>query len=426
LVPALQFRKMDVQAALKDGARTTSRGTSLRQVLVVSEIALAAIPMIGAGLLIRSFDRLLQVDPGFHHDHILAMELNKAQLPPAEQSKLSDEQRIGLLRDQSLQYDELIRRIEGLPGIQAAAGVSVLPLDTALRSASRFVVDGQRVAADGNRPVAETRGVSAGYFAAMGIPLRMGRLLEARDYASQNIIVNEALAQKFWPAGDAVGKRIDFCSLAPAPCWTTIVGVVGNVHQYGLEGAPTLDTYGTGGWPAYTIVRTSSDPAAIAREVVGEVHQFDPNLPVSHVMTIDNLLADSLSPRRFSTFLLGLFAALALLLATVGVYAVTSYSVKLRTNEIGVRMALGARPQNIWWLILGAGARLVLAGIVLGLTGGFALSKLISSLLYGVAATDPLSFTAAALLLGFVGLFACYIPARHAMRLQPIVALRQE
>jgi hypothetical protein len=254
----------------------------------------------------------------------------------------------------------------------------------------------------------------------------MGRLLSPSDYASQNIVVNEALAQKFWPAGDAVGKRINFCSLAPQPCWTTIVGVVGNVHQYGLEGSPTLDTYGTAGWPAYTLVRTSLDPATIAREVIREVHNFDPALPVSHVMTLDNLLADALSPRRFSTLLLGLFAALALLLATIGVYAVTSYSVKLRTNEIGVRMALGAKPQNIWWLILGAGVRLVLAGIALGVAGAFALSKLISSLLYGVAATDPLSFTAAAVLLGLVGLLACYVPARHAMRLPPTVALRQE
>ncbi len=424
LVPALQLRKLDVQSTLKDGTRTTPRRISLRQVLVISEMALAIIPMIGAVLLVRSLDHLLRVDPGFRHDHILAMELDKAQLPPAEQSRLSDEQRIAALRNESLQYDELIQRIEGLPGIQTAGGISVLPLGTALRSASRFVVEGQSVPVDGPRPVAETRGVSSGYFAAIGIPLRRGRLLDSRDYASQNIVVNEALAQKFWPAGDAIGQRINFCSLAPEPCWTTIVGVVGNVHQYGLDGAPTFDTYGNAGWPAYTVVRTPSDPATIEQEIIDEVHRFDPDLPISHVMTLDDLLADALAPRRFSTFLLSLFAALALVLATIGVYGVTSYTAKSRTNELGVRMAIGASPQNIWWLILGGGARLVLAGIAFGLLASFAFSKLISSLLYGVAATDAFSFAAAALLVALVGLFACYFPARHAMRLSPTAALR--
>ena len=430
LIPALQMLNPDVHHFLKEGDRTTGTagGQVVRRVLVVSEIALAIIPLIGAGLLFRSFHRLLEVDPGFQHDHILAMELDTPQLPLAEQSGLTIEQRIASLRNESIQYDELMARIPALPGVKAAGGISVLPLGSSMRSASRFVVEGQPIPEDGARPVAETRGVNPGYFTAMDIPLRMGRLLDAHDYGSQNIMVNEALAQKFWPGGDAVGRRIDFCSVSPQPCWTTIVGVVGNVHQYGLEGAPTptYDTYGAQGWMWYTVVRTTSNPVALAQTVIAEIHKFDPNLPITHLMTLDTLLADSVSPRKFSTFLLGLFAGLALLLATIGVYAVMSYAVRLRTREIGIRIALGARPRNIFVLIVGAGARLVAAGTVLGLAGALAVTKLLSTILYGVTATDPMTFCAIALLLGTVALAACYVPARQAMRVDPITALHRD
>ena len=428
LIPALQMLNPDVHRSLKEGDRTAGAagGQMVRRILVISEIAIAIIPLIGAGLLLRSFNRLLEVDPGFQHDHILAMELDKPQLPVAEQSRLTTEQRIASLRKDSMQYDELIGRIQALPGVKAAGGISVLPLGSAMRSESRFVTEGQPIPEDGARPVAETRGVNPGYFAAMGIPLRMGRLLDAHDYGSQNIMVNEALAQKFWPGGDAVGKRINFCSVSPQPCWTTIVGVVGNVHQFGLESAPTYDTYGAQGWMRYTVVRTVSNPAALAQTVIAEIREFDPNLPVTHLMTLDALLADSVSPSKFSALLLGLFAGLALLLATIGVYAVMSYAVRLRTREIGIRIALGARPRNIFVLIVGAGARLVAAGTALGLAGSFAVTKLLSTLLYGVTTTDPITFCAVALLLGAVALAACYVPARQAMSVDPITALHRD
>lgn len=260
----------------------------------------------------------------------------------------------------------------------------------------------------------------------MEIPLRMGRALDAHDYAGSNIVVNETIAQRFWPGGDPIGKRINLCSLDPKPCWLTIVGVIGNVHQYGLEAAPTMDVYYTGGWTQYAVIRTASDPAALTQAAIGEVHKFDPNLPVTHVMTLDNLLSDSVSPRRFSTFLLGVFAGLALLLAAMGIYGVMSYVVSLRTNEIGIRMALGAQPGDIWSLVIGRGAQLALAGVALGLMGAFALTKLISSLLYGVKPTDPVTFGGVALLLVSVALLACYVPARRAMRVDPMVALRYE
>jgi len=428
LIPALQSLKQDLHGILKEGTRTSAAaaGQKIRSLLVVSEIALALIPLVGAGLLIRSFHHLMAVSPGFESDHILTMEVDQPQLPPVELSKLSADQGTALARKQSLQFDELAQKLQSLPETKAVGGINVLPLGSAMRSASRFVVEGQPLPANGARPVAETRGISPGYFAAMGIPLRMGRPLDAHDYAGPNIVVNETIARRFWPSGDPIGKRINLCSLDPTPCWFNIVGVVGNVHQYGLDAAPTLDVYYTGGWPQYTVIRTASDPAQLAQAAASEIHKFDPNLPVTRVMTLDNLLADSVSPRRFSTFLLGIFAGLALVLAAMGIYGVMSYVVSLRTNEIGIRMALGAQPRDILRLIVGRGAQLAFAGVLLGLAGAFALTKLISSLLYGVKPTDPFTFGAVAILLVSVALLACYVPARRAMRVDPMVALRYE
>jgi putative ABC transport system permease protein len=428
LIPAILTLKQDLHGILKEGTRTAGAGSGqkIRSLLVVSEIALALIPLVGAGLLIRSFHRLVEVNPGFQRDHILAMEMDQPDLPPGEVVKLTIEQQLALARKQSLQFDELAERIQALPGTKAVGGVTVLPLSSAMRSASRFIVEGQPLPANGARPVAETRSASPGYFAAMGIPLRMGRPLDVHDYASQTIVVNEAIAKRFFPGGDPIGKRINVCSLDPTPCWLTIVGVVGNVHQYGLDAAPTLDLYYSQGWPRYMVIRTASDPVALAQAAIAEVHRFDSNLPVANVMTLDNLFSESVSPRRFSTFLLGMFACLALLLAAMGIYGVTSYVVSLRTNEIGIRMALGAQPRDIWRLVIGGGAQLAFTGVALGIVGAFGLTKLISSLLYGVKPTDPVTFGGVALLLVSVALLACYIPARRAMRVDPMVALRYE
>ncbi len=427
LIPALQTLKQDLQGTLKEGTRTAGAagGQKIRSLLVVSEIALALIPLVGAGLLIRSFHRLLEVSPGFQPEHILSVEVDQPQLPLAEIIKLTPEQQIALSKKQSLQFDQLAQKIQELPGVKAVGGISVMPLGSAMRSASRFVIDGQPLPANGARPVAETRVVSPGYFAAMGIPLRMGRPLDEHDYGEQRVVVNDAIANRFF-GGDAVGKRVNLCSLDPTPCWSTIVGVVGNVHQYGLEAAPTLDIYFTGGWTQYLLISASSDPAVLGQAVMNQVHAFDPTLPVTHVLTLDSLLSDSVSPRRFSTFLLGVFAGLALLLAAMGIYGVMSYVVSLRTNEIGIRMALGAQPRDIWRLVIGRGAQLAFVGVALGLIGAFALTKLIASLLYGVKPTDPVTFGGVALLLVGVALLACYVPARRAMRVDPMVALRYE
>jgi predicted permease len=428
LIPAILTLKQDLHGILKEGTRTAGAagGQKIRSLLVVSEIALALVPLVGAGLLIRSFHRLVEVDPGFRRDHILAMEIDQPQLSPDEQNKLTTDQQLALVRKQSLQFDDLAQKIQALAGAKAVGGVTVLPLGSAMRSASRFMVEGQPLPPNGARPIAETRSASPGYFAAMGIPLRMGRPLDAHDYSSQTIVVNEAIAQRFFPSGDPIGKRLNLCSLDPKPCWLTIVGVVGNVHQYGLDRAPTLDLYYSQGWPRYMVIRTASDPVVLAHAAIGEVHKFDPSLPVTHVMTLDNLFSDSVSPRRFSTFLLGVFAAMALLLAAMGIYGVMSYVVSLRTNEIGIRMALGAQPSDIWRLVIGRGAQLAFTGVAFGLVGAFLLTKLISSLLYGVKPTDPVTFAGVALLLVSVALLACYLPARRAIRVDPMVALRYE
>src|SRR5208282_2549029 len=294
LIPAILTLKQDLHGILKEGTRTAGAagGQKIRSLLVVSEIALALIPLVGAGLLIRSFHRLMEVRPGFQPDHILAMEVDQPQLRFAEALNLTTERLRELSRKQSAQFDTLTQKIQALPGVKAVGGITVLPLGTIMHSASRFVIDGQPLPANGARPIAETRVVSPGYFAAMGIPLLMGRPLDAHDYGEQRVVINEAIAKRFFARGDAVGHRVNLCSLDPTPCWSTIVGVVGNVHQYGLEAEPTLDMYFTGGWPRYLVIRTASEPTGLAPSAIAEVHKLDPTLPVTHVMTLDNLLAD--------------------------------------------------------------------------------------------------------------------------------------
>ena len=320
----------------------------------------------------------------------------------------------------------MAEHIQGLPGVKAVGAINVLPLGTELRAASRFVVEGQPVSDTAARPVAEVRSVSLGYFAALNIPLRTGRWFDQRDYGGGNILVNEELAHRFWPNVDPIGKRIDLCSLFPKPCWSTIVGVINNVHQYGLDAAPSLDVYFAGGQTPYVVIRADLDPSTLTRAAIDAIHKDDPTLPVTQVMKLTDLLSNSLSPRRLSTILLGMFALLALVLAAVGIYGVMSYIASLRTKEIGIRMALGAQPGAVWRLIVFRGARLALAGIAIGVGGSLAMTQIFASLLYGVKATDPATITVVALLLSGVVLIACHIPARRATRVDPMVALHEE
>jgi putative ABC transport system permease protein len=430
LLPALQTLRADLNETLKDAGRNSAAGgvagRRLRGALVISEIALALVPLIAAGLLMKSFEKLLAVDPGFHPERVLTVQISLPQLSAAEFLRLTPEQQTALAKKESLRFEQLAARVRALPGVEAAGGIDDLPLAAESRQRTRFVVEGQPETETGLRPIAEFRTATTEYFGAMGIPLVQGRLLNEADWGGFNAVVNEALARRYWSNGDALGKRINACSLDPQPCWLTIVGVVGNVHQFGLDAPPTMDVYATGGWTGFLVIRTAADPLPLAAAVRKEIRAAEPALPVSHIATLDELLADSVAQRRFSAVLVGVFAGLALLLAAAGVYSVMAYSVEQRTQEIGIRVALGAQRADVLRLILGQGLRLIAGGVALGLCGAAAAARGLSSLLYGVSAADPLIFGGVALLLGAIALMACYVPALRSMRVDPTVALRHE
>ncbi len=428
LLPAARTLQTNLAGVLKQGSKggSSSGHNKTHNLLVISEIAMALVPLIGAGLLLRSFQHLLEVDPGFRADHILTMEIQQPALSYAQFSQLSQEEQLKLGEKQSLQFEQIAAQIRTLPGVREAGGIDDLPLGNELRQASRFVIEGQPVPAAGARPIAQTRTVSLNYFSSLAIPLRSGRYFNEDDWKVLNIIINENMARRYWPQGDAQGKRVNFCSLDPKPCWFSIVGIVGNVHQFGLDGESTFDAYFVGGWTPFLVVRTASDPLTVAAAITDVVHKVDPNLPITHMTTMDGLLSDSVSPRRFSAVLVGIFAALALLLAAIGIYGVMSYTVSQRTQEIGLRMALGAQLTNVRGMILGQTLKLTLIGVGLGLAGAFVLARFLASLLFGIGTYDPVTFLGVALLLVAVALGASYIPARRAMRVDPIVALRYE
>jgi putative ABC transport system permease protein len=428
LLPALRTLKTNLAGVLKQGSKGASATGHHRthNLLVISEIAMALIPLIGAGLLLRSFRHLLEVDPGFRADHILTMEVQQPALSFAQFNQLSQDEQTKLGEKQSLQFEQIAAHIRALPGVEEAGGIDDLPLGNELRQASRFVIEGQPVPGAGVRPIAQTRTVSLGYFSSLAIPLRAGRYFNEDDWKVLNIVINENMAQRYWPQGDALGKRVNLCSLDPKPCWFSIIGIAGNVHQFGLDAGPTYDVYFAGGWTPFLVVRTASDPVSVAAAVRDVVHKVDPNLPITHLTTMDGLMSDSISPRRFSAVLVGIFATLALLLAAIGIYGVMSYTVGQRTQEIGVRMALGAQLASVRGMILGQTLKLTLIGVGVGLTVAFVVARFLTSLLFGVGTYDPVTFVGVALLLVGVAMAASYIPARRAMRVDPIVALRYE
>jgi putative ABC transport system permease protein len=428
LLPAVRTVKTNLAGVLKQGSKGTSAAGHHRthNLLVISEIAMALIPLIGAGLLLRSFQQMLEVDPGFRMNHILTMEIEQPALTFAQINQLSQEEQIKLGEKQARQFEQIAAQIRALPGVTEVGGIDDLPLSNEFRQASRFVIEGQPLPAAGARPIVQFRTVSLSYFSTVGIPLRAGRLFTEDDSKLLNAVINETMAERFWPHGDALGKRVNLCSLDPKPCWYTIIGITGNVHQFGLDGQPTFDLYFTGGWTPYLVVRTALDPLGIAAAVREVIHKVEPNLPVTRVMTMDGLLSDSVSPRRFSAVLIGIFAVLALLLAAVGIYGVMSYAVGQRTQEIGLRMALGAPAGSVRGMILGQMLRLTILGVGIGLAGSFVVARFLASLLFGVGTYDPATFLGVAVLLVAVALSASYIPARRAMRVDPLVALRYE
>ena len=424
LAPALQASKLDLNATLKDGGRSALSSVGqhrLSNLLVIAEIAMALVLLVGAGLLIRSFVRVLNVNPGFATDRALTLQLG---LPNATYAQ--PQQRIAF-------YQQLEERLKALPDVTAVGMVTRLPLLAALNNVTSFVtVEGRPVPA-GQRPEIDFRRASTDYFKAMGIPLLSGRLVTEEDVANNNgaVLVNEALAKRVFPGEDPVGKRISTATnTGQNTQWQTIVGVVGNVRHLGLDVEPRPEIYYHANTsppfgPVY-IIRTASDPKNLIAAVRAKVRELDRNLPISNINTMEQLVAQSVAQRRFGMILLGIFAGLALLLAGIGIYGVMSYAVTQRTQEIGIRMALGAERRDVLKMVLGQGMVLTLIGIGIGLAAAFALAQLMTGLLFGVKASDPLTFVLIALLLASVALLACYLPARRATKVDPMVALRYE
>ncbi|HET6975494.1 MAG TPA: ABC transporter permease [Pyrinomonadaceae bacterium] len=423
-VPALLASRTRPGATLSDVARDVSGGTSgrlVRRILVVSEVALAVVLLVGAGLLIRSFQRLRQVDIGFTTENRLTM---KMVLPMPKYAK-PDARRAF--------YDQMLQRVEALPGVEAAGMITVLPLSFSGMNFS-FSVEGLSSPSDVQLPFALYRVVSPGYFRAMGITLQRGRVLDSHDTPDSQpvIVINQRLAEQYWPNEDPIGKRLKIGPVDSPNQWLTVVGIVNNVRQTGLYEqkheiyVPYAQERRAFMAPRDLVVSTKGDAASVVGAVRQAVWTVDKDQPVSNVRTMDQVVAAAISKERFQSLLLGLFAALALLLACVGLYGVISYAVVQRTHEIGVRMALGAAPVDVLRLVIQQGLGLTIIGLIVGVAVGSVVTRVLSDMLYGVGTRDPLTFVGAPLLLLVVAFFACYIPARRATRIDPLVALRYE
>jgi putative ABC transport system permease protein len=430
LAPAWQTSKLDLNESLKEGGRGTSvsfRRFSLRSLLLVSEVALSLMLLIGAGLMTNSFARLLRVDPGFDPRGVLTMQV---ALP---QSKYSE------TNQRAFFFEQALERIRRLPGVQYAGMTSALPLGG--NPDFGFTIEGRTPNAQGDVPQTGWRAISPEYLQTMGIPLRRGRHFNEQDHekAAGVAIINETMARRFWPDEEPLGKRIKLGGPQRPYPWMTIVGVVGDVKHDGLDAPVGPEMYmpyaqtpflqmpaGLRFPPMSLVARSSSYHGSLAAAARAEIKALDKDQPITNIMTLDQLLANSISQPRFYLLLLAFFASIALVLAAIGVYGVVSYTVKQRTHEIGVRMAFGAQAGDALRLIIKHGMKLTLIGALIGLAGALALTRLIKTLLFDVSATDPLTFIVIALLLIGVALLACYIPARRATKVDPMIALRCE
>jgi predicted permease len=412
LAPALQISGFDLHEALKDTSRGSSQGRQhgwIRSSLVVTEVALACVLLVGAGLLIRSFLRVLDVDLGFQPEHAAALRVDPGP---------------GLSRTQQNAYfDEVIRRVEAIPGIESAGLTDALPLG---RNRSWGLRAKGQTYAPGQAPVAFVRIVSEGYLRAMRIPLRAGRDFAARDSENNEgvIIINETLARTLWPGQDPIGQKI----LGVGRTEVTVVGVAGDVRHLALEREAGSEMYlpiRQGGWSSVDlVVRTKLPPASLASSVRTVLRPINPSLPTGEFRTLDQLVDRAVSPRRFMVWLLGVFAFLALILSSLGIFGVISYSVNQRTQEIGIRMALGATPQNVQLGVIRQTMSMVSIGIAVGGAGAWALARLLGSLLYGIAPSDPITFLLMMAVLTTAALAAGYLPARRASTVDPMSALR--
>jgi predicted permease len=417
LAPALRATRIDLNTSLKAGGRSAQgegglgSRRRLRSLLVVAEVAISLVLLVGAGLLIRSFVHLQRVSPGFDPDGVVSLRVG----PSAHAFKDRDEA--------TAFFRPIGEALAAVPGVALRGAVTSLPLTSSVGWGS-INVEGW-TPSPGQELQVDQRGASVDYFRTMRIPVLQGRSFTDADLpvsAQQVVVIDEKFAQRFWPAGDAIGKHVWFDPERKL----TIVGVVATVKQYGLDVDGRIAVYRPLAWSGYQVARTSADPAMVARDMVRRIHDLDPTLTVFDVQTMSDRMSGSLARQRFSTLMLGAFALFALILAIVGVYGVMSHLVTQGAHDIGVRMALGAERRRILLMILRQGAELTVAGSILGLLGAAALTRLMTSLLFGVGATDLTTFAAVPLLLVATAMVASCIPALRATRVDPVVALREE
>jgi putative ABC transport system permease protein len=420
LAPAWQISRSDLNGALKEGGRQTASGSHrLRGLLVISEVALSLVLLVSAGLLMRSFVSLIKTDPGFSPDQILTMRVS---LPAAKYKE--DPQKVAF-------YSDLVNRVNTLPGVESTAIINYLPLGGG-NSSDSFLIEGTPEPPPGQDFMGRYRVCSPGYFETLGIPILQGRSFTEQDKAGAPpvVIVNETLAKKYWPPnGNAVGKRMRFSGPPDKSPWIEVVGVVKDVkHDLKLPVTPDFylphaqDTWGS----MVLVARTKVDPLALAGSIRQQVWSIDKDQPVYEVRSMNEVRAFSVSLYSFSSGSLGVFAVIALLLAAIGIYGVMSYAVTQRTQEIGIRMALGARATDVLKLVVGNGMTLAVIGVAAGLVAAFAMTRLLASLLFGVTPTDVVTFSSGTVGLLLVALLACYLPARRAAKVNPLVALRDE
>lgn len=420
LAPALQSSRLDLIEALKEGGRQTAAGAShrLRSAMVVTEIALAVVLLVGAGLMMKSLLRLLQTNVGFETENLLTMTI---VLPPSKYTEPG--KRVGF-------NDQLRERVQSLPGIAGAGTVNILPLNSG--NTTRFYIDGDPVPPPGTETESNIRTVSDDYFKALGVPLLAGRTFDARDTPDSPpvVIIGKTIADHMFAGRDPVGKRLRYAGVQLDPI--EIVGVVGDVKITGLDEAVKPVLYYSFRQNSSTfsnlVARTSTDPNALTASIRNEVRNLEPEAAILNVRTMDEMIAQTPASfmRRFPALLISIFAGIALLLASIGIYGVVSYSVSQQTHHIGVRMALGARPSDILRMILKQGMVLALLGVGIGVLASFGLMRLLSALLFEVSTTDAATFSLVTGALFAVALLACYLPARRATKVDPLVALRYE
>jgi len=423
VAPALQASNFNLNDSLKEGGRdsaASSRGNRIRGLLVIGEVAVSFLLLIGAGLLINSFLHLRNVDPGFRTDHVLTMRIVLPEVRYPDRTRRAPF------------YDELIRRVEALPGVTAAAVVTDVPLTSSGDSVG-VSIEGRPDPAPDRVPIVVTRMISPHYFKTMGISLLQGRVFTDREKADSPpvAVISETTARLFWPGEDPLGKRLKVGESSSSNRWLTVVGVVKDVRQYELGIEPKPQMYLPHAQneffePSALVVQTNVDPLSLASTVRRTVWEIDNDQPVSDVSSMAQVVSESVARQRFSMLLLGVFAGLALLLAAVGIYGVMSYTIAQRTREIGIRMALGAQRSDVLKLALGQGLRLVSVGVLIGLAAALVLTRVMTSLLFGVSPTDSMTFITISVVLMSVAALASYIPALRATKVDPIFALRYQ